>query len=195
MTPREFTRPILQSPARKSESDRLCMRTSFPFALPTFRSHGYQSGGRVGSWYHEPSVPHIYKEASVVHRFHRMLLSLGKDSKSVQLCFGCIAMEQIDSVPNCFPVHSLYISDTQGRKLPQPLSGRSFRWHLAFTPKFDCRSGMQFRIRLSQGSTTCYLLIRHAVVVDIFNMLLSHICLAAGERKRGLPFSDSAIAL
>ena len=37
-----------------------------------------------------------------------------------------------------FPVHSLYISghtrkDAVGRKQPQPLSGRSFRWHLAFT--------------------------------------------------------------
>jgi len=76
------------------------MRTSFPFALPTLRSHGYQSGGRVGSRYHEPSVPHIYQEASVVHRFHRMLLSLGKDRVSVQLCFGCFAMD--DSVPLLF---------------------------------------------------------------------------------------------
>ena len=47
----------------------------------------------MGSWYHEPSVPHIYPEAGVVHRFHRMLLSLGKDRVSVQLCFGCFAIE------------------------------------------------------------------------------------------------------
>ena len=89
------------------------MRTSFPFALPTLRSHGYQSGGRAGSRYHEPSVPHIYQEASVVHRFHRMLLSLGKDCVSVQLCFGCFAIDRPSS--RSFPVHSLYISDTQGR--------------------------------------------------------------------------------
>jgi len=79
--------------SRTARRVRLRMRTSFPFALPTLRSHGYQSGGRVGSRYHEPSVPHIYQEASVVHRFHRMLLSLGKDRVSVQLCFGCFAME------------------------------------------------------------------------------------------------------
>lgn len=54
----------------------------------------------MGSRYHEPSVPHIYPEASVVHRFHRMLLSLGKDRVSVQLCFGCFAMD--DPVPVLF---------------------------------------------------------------------------------------------
>ncbi|XP_071727113.1 LOW QUALITY PROTEIN: uncharacterized protein [Rutidosis leptorrhynchoides] len=83
--------------------------------LPTLRSHGSQSrGGRVGSRYHEPSVPHIYPEASVVHRFHRMLLSVGKDRVSVQLCFGCF--DRIDRPSSrSFPVHSLYISDTQGR--------------------------------------------------------------------------------
>lgn len=102
-------RPILQSPA--------LLKCATPYedllpALPTLRSHGSQSGGRVGSKYHEPSVPHIYQEASVVHRFHRMLLSLGKDRVSVQLCFGCFAM---GSTLFPFPVHSLCISDTQGR--------------------------------------------------------------------------------
>ncbi|XP_019052208.1 PREDICTED: LOW QUALITY PROTEIN: uncharacterized protein LOC109114312, partial [Nelumbo nucifera] len=86
-----------------------------PSLLPTLRSHGSQSrGGRVGSRYHEPSVPHIYPEASVVHRFHRMLLSLGKDRVSVQLCFGCFAIIDRPS-SRSFPVHSLCISDTQGR--------------------------------------------------------------------------------
>jgi len=47
----------------------------------------------VGSSYHEPSVAHIYPEASVVHQFYRMLLSLGKDRVSVQLCIGCFAIE------------------------------------------------------------------------------------------------------
>lgn len=88
--------------SRTARRVRLRMKTSFPFALPTLRSHGYQSGGRVGSRYHEPSVPHIYQDASVVHRFHRMLLSLGKDRVSVQLCFGCFAMFSIDPVPVLF---------------------------------------------------------------------------------------------
>ncbi|CAN6917247.1 unnamed protein product [Brassica oleracea] len=70
-------------------------------------------GGRVGRRYHEPSVPHIYSEASVVHRFHRMLLSLGKDCVSLQLSFGCFAIDRPSS--RSFPVHSLHISDTQGR--------------------------------------------------------------------------------
>ncbi|XP_048490017.2 LOW QUALITY PROTEIN: uncharacterized protein LOC125491979 [Beta vulgaris subsp. vulgaris] len=49
-----------------------------------------------------------------IHRFHQMLLSLGKDRVSVQLCFGCFA--RIDRVSSrSFPVHSLYISDTQGK--------------------------------------------------------------------------------
>ncbi|RWR73271.1 hypothetical protein CKAN_00153500 [Cinnamomum micranthum f. kanehirae] len=40
--------------------------------------------------YHEPSVPHIYPEASVVHRFHQMLLSLGKDRiDPVPVLFRC----------------------------------------------------------------------------------------------------------
>lgn len=56
----------------------------------------------MGSRYHEPSVPHIYPETSVVHRFPRMLLSLGKDRVSVQLRFGCFAIEQIDPVPVLF---------------------------------------------------------------------------------------------
>lgn len=92
--------------SRSSHSVLLCMRTSFPSA--TLRSHGSQSGGeRAGSRYHEPSVPHIYSEASVVHRFHRMLLSLGKDRVSVQLCFGCFAISDRPSSPS-FPVHSLF---------------------------------------------------------------------------------------
>lgn len=49
--------------SRTARRVRLRMRTSFPFALPTLRSHGYQSGGRVGSRYHEPSVPHIYRRS------------------------------------------------------------------------------------------------------------------------------------
>ena len=90
--PGEFTRPILQSPAQKKS---VCDSVWGPLSLlSTLRSHGSQSrGGRVGCRYHEPSVPHIYPEASVVHRFHRMLLSLGKDRVSVQLCFGCFAIE------------------------------------------------------------------------------------------------------
>ncbi|MCL7051722.1 hypothetical protein MKW94_016500 [Papaver nudicaule] len=86
------------------------MRTSFPSA--TLRSHGSQSGGeRAGIRYHEPSFPHIYSEASVVHRFHRMLLSLGKDRVSVQLWFGCFAISDRPSSPSfpCTP-----FSDTQG---------------------------------------------------------------------------------
>ncbi|CAN6455508.1 unnamed protein product [Victoria cruziana] len=68
------------------------MRTSFLSANSPFTRFSKQRKGE-GSRYHEPSVPHIYPEASVVHRFHRMLLSLGKDRVSVQSCFGCFAIE------------------------------------------------------------------------------------------------------
>ncbi|CAI0539615.1 unnamed protein product [Linum tenue] len=68
------------------------MRTSFPSAHSPFTRFSKQRRKGVRR-YHEPSVPHIYPEASVVHRFHRMLLSLGKDRVSVQLCFGCFAIE------------------------------------------------------------------------------------------------------
>jgi hypothetical protein len=77
----------------------------------------------VGRRYHEPSVPHIYQAASVVHRFHRMLRDLGKDRVSVQLCFGCFAaIEQIDSVPFFSGALALYLRHTRkdavGRKQP-----------------------------------------------------------------------------
>ncbi|KAG6467660.1 hypothetical protein ZIOFF_074503 (mitochondrion) [Zingiber officinale] len=79
-----------------------------------------------------------------------MLLSLGKDRVSVQLCFGCFAMD--DSVPVLFRC-TRFVSPTQkeGRGGKDPLSGRSFRWHLAFTPPFDCRSGMYPSSRVGAG--------------------------------------------
>ncbi|XP_039131841.1 uncharacterized protein LOC120268566 [Dioscorea cayenensis subsp. rotundata] len=145
------------------------MRASFPFALPTLRSHGYQSKVRVGSRYHEPSVPHIYQEASVVHRFHRMLLSLGKNRVSVQLCFGCFAIDRPSSCS--FPVHSLCISDTQGRT----------RWE-GSSPSLcpaDHSAGIFYsRLRLTapRGYSYSYVSLSGSLappVVSFFDMLLS----------------------
>lgn len=40
-----------------------------------------------------PFGPHIYLEASVVHRFHQMVLFVGNDRMSMQLCFRCCDIE------------------------------------------------------------------------------------------------------
>lgn len=69
----------------------------------------------MGSRYHEPSVPHIYKEASVVHRFHRMLLSLGKDRVSGAVMLRMLRHGIDRPSSRSFLVYSLCISDTQGR--------------------------------------------------------------------------------
>ena len=157
----------------------------------------------MGRRYHEPSVPHIYPEASVVHRFHRMLLSLGKDCVSVQLCFGCFAIDRPSS--RSFPVHSLYISDTQGRtrwegSSPSLCPADHSAGISHSRPRLTAARGCSCRYVSRQWvvGSTCYLLLRHAVVVAIFHMSLSHLCLAAGQhlrKKRRTSFSDSAIAL
>nr|VDD26591.1 unnamed protein product [Brassica rapa] len=126
-------------------------------------------GGRVGRRYHEPSVPHIYPEASVVHRFHRMLLSLGKDCVSVQLCFGCFAIDRPSS--RSFPVHSLYISDTQGRT----------RWEGFLRPSLcpaDHSAGIlhsRLRLTAARGCSCRYVSQRGSLappVLSFYDMLL-----------------------
>ncbi|KAL9297713.1 hypothetical protein ACSQ67_023609 [Phaseolus vulgaris] len=101
-----------------------------PFAHSPFTRFSKQKR-KGGQQVPRALCPTHLSEASVVHRFHRMLLSLGKD--------------RIDPFP-FFSVHSLYISDTQGRtrwEAALAFVRRSFRRHLAFTPPFDCRSGME----------------------------------------------------
>lgn len=128
-------------------SVRLRMRTSFPSAHSPFTRFSKQrrKGGQ--------KVP---RALCPTH------LSRSKCSSPVppnapisrQRSYECAVMLQMlrhrinRPSSRSFPVHSLYISDTQGRtrwegSSPSLLSGRSFRWHLAFTPPFDCRSGMQ----------------------------------------------------
>lgn len=156
----------------------------------------------MGSRYHEPSVPHIYQEASVVHRFHRMLLSLGKDRVSVQLCFGCFAMD--DSVPVLFRC-TRFVSPThkEGRGGKEP----------NLCPADHSAGILHSRLRLTaaRGCSCRYVSLSGSLapppVISFYDMLLSspysnmslsHICLAAGQhlrKKRRTSFSDSAIAL
>lgn len=52
------------------------MRTSFSSA----HSHDSQNKeGRIGSKYHDISIPYIYSKANVVHQFHWIFLSLCKN--------------------------------------------------------------------------------------------------------------------
>ncbi|GMN40960.1 hypothetical protein TIFTF001_010193 [Ficus carica] len=44
-----------------------------------------------------------------------MLPSLSKDHVSVQLCFGCFAIEQIDPIPVLFGALTLYLQHKEGR--------------------------------------------------------------------------------
>ncbi|KAL9858898.1 hypothetical protein AtNW77_Chr1g0041771 [Arabidopsis thaliana] len=130
-----------------------------------------------------------------------MLLSLGKDRVSVQLCFGCFAIDRPSSCS--FPVHSLYISDTQGRtrwegSSPNLCLADHFAGILHSRLRLTAARGFNYRYVSQRGSLAPPVLLRHAVVVVIFHMSLSHLCLAAGQhlrKKRRTSFSDSAIAL
>ena len=104
-----------------------------------------------------------------------------------------------------FPVHSLYISDTQGRtrwegSSPSLCPADHSAGISHSRPRLTAARGCSCRYVSRQWvvGSTCYLLLRHAVVVAIFHMSLSHLCLAAGQhlrKKRKTSFSDSTIAL
>jgi hypothetical protein len=102
-----------------------------------------------------------------------------------------------------FPVHSLCISDTQGRtrwegSSPSLCPADHSAGISHSRPRLTAARGCSCRYVSLFGSTTSYLLLRHAVVVAIWNMSLSNLCLAAGQHlrnKQRTSFCDSAIAL
>ena len=122
----------------------LRMRTSFPSALPTIRSHGDPRGGQ--------QVP---RALCPTHRYRSDVWFTGStecSGFSAKIVGVCSLASDASPWSTQFPFFSgalaLYLrhrsQDAVGMKQqqPPPLSGRSFRWHLAFTPPLDCRSGM-----------------------------------------------------
>lgn len=108
--------PSPHSPvSRTARRVRLRMRTSFPSALPTLCSHGYQSRGRVGSRYHEPSVPHIGTEATCSSPVPPNAPVSRQRSFEYAVLLRMLRHGIDRPSSRSFPVHSLCISDTQGR--------------------------------------------------------------------------------
>lgn len=147
------------------------MRTSFPSAHSPFTRLGCR-GGRVSRRYHEPSAPHIYPEASVVHRFHRMLFLISRQRScecAVMLWMLRHRIDQLSSPSFPVQVHSLYISDTQGKT----------RWGSPSLCPADHSAGISHsrpRLTAARGCSCRYVSLSGSLappVISFYDMLLS----------------------